>query len=62
VTTASDEARRYFHQGLSLTYAFNHPEALRAFRHARQLDPECAMCSWGEAYVVGPNMQPTVKR
>jgi tetratricopeptide (TPR) repeat protein len=56
VTTASDEARRYFDQGLALTYAFNHPEALRAFRYARRLDPDCAMCSWGEAYVLGPNI------
>lgn len=56
VTTANDKARRYFDQGLALTYAFNHPEALRAFRHARRLDPKCAICSWGEAYVLGPNI------
>ena len=42
VTTASDQAQTYFDQGLSLTYAFNHPEALRVFRHARGLDPGCA--------------------
>lgn len=56
VTTASDQAQKYFDQGLALTYAFNHPEALRAFRHASRLDSGCAMCFWGEAYVLGPNI------
>jgi tetratricopeptide (TPR) repeat protein len=56
LTTANDDAQQYFDQGLALTYAFNHPEALRAFRHARRLDPGCAMCYWGEAYVLGPNI------
>jgi hypothetical protein len=27
-------AQRYFDQGLRLTYAFNHAEAMRAFREA----------------------------
>src|SRR5512132_1041307 len=37
-------------------HAFNYPEALRAFRWAQQIDPGCAMCAWGEAYVLGPNI------
>lgn len=53
---AKDEARAFFDQGLILAYGFNHLEALRAFRHAQQLDPNCAMCFWGEAYVLGPNL------
>lgn len=56
VTTASAEAQAYFDQGLRLSYAFNHAEARRAFRAAQQLDPECAMCFWGEALVLGPNI------
>lgn len=56
ITTQSDEAQRYFDQGLRLAYAFNHPEALRAFRYAERLDPACAMCAWGQAYVLGPNI------
>ena len=56
VTTSNVDAQRYFDQGLRLAYAFNHNEALRAFRKAQQLDPECAMCYWGEAYVLGPNI------
>jgi tetratricopeptide (TPR) repeat protein len=56
VTTLSPLAQRYFDQGLRLTYAFNHAEALRAFREAQWQDPNCAMCYWGEAFVLGPNI------
>ena len=56
ITTADPMAQRYFDQGLRLTYAFNHPEALRAFKEAQRLDPDCAMCFWGEAFVLGPNI------
>ena len=49
-------AQRYFDQGLRLAYGFNHAEAERAFRTARKHDPACAMCSWGEALVLGPNI------
>jgi hypothetical protein len=56
ITATNTSAQRYFDQGLRLTYAFNHGEALRAFRAAQQLDPNCAMCYWGEAFVLGPNI------
>src|SRR3954452_15261707 len=56
VTTASPVAQRYFDQGLRLAYGFNHAEARRAFRKAQQIDPTCAMCYWGEALVLGPNI------
>src|SRR5215469_13603586 len=56
VTTANELAQSYFDQGLRLTYAFNHSEAQRAFRKAQKLDPDCAMCFWGEALVLGPNI------
>jgi tetratricopeptide (TPR) repeat protein len=56
VTTKSSEAQAYFDQGFRLTYAFNHGEAQRAFRKAQKLDPTCAMCFWGEALVLGPNI------
>lgn len=54
--TANEQAHAFFDQGLVLAYGFNHLEALRAFRHAQQLDPDCAMCFWGEAYALGPNL------
>jgi tetratricopeptide (TPR) repeat protein len=56
ITTANELAQSYFNQGLRLTYAFNHSEAQRAFRKAQKLDPDCAMCFWGEALVLGPNI------
>lgn len=56
VTTSSALAQKYFNQGLRLTYAFNHAEARRAFRQAQRLDPRCALCYWGEALVLGPNI------
>jgi tetratricopeptide (TPR) repeat protein len=56
VTTTSSLAQAYFDQGLTLTWAFNHAEAVRAFRHAQALDPACAMCAWGEAFALGSNI------
>jgi tetratricopeptide (TPR) repeat protein len=56
ITTKNPLAQRYFDQGLRLTYAFNHAEALRAYREAQRLDPTCAACYWGQAFVLGPNI------
>lgn len=56
ITTAAPAAQRFFDQGLKLAYAFNHAEAARAFRHAQRIDPHCALCYWGEALVLGPNI------
>jgi len=56
VTTANAQARRYFSQGLLLTYGFNHAGAVRSFREGQRLDAACAMCWWGEAVALGPNI------
>ena len=56
ITTFSSAAERFFNQGYRLAWAFNHDEARRAFRKAQRLDPNCAMCFWGEAWVLGPNI------
>jgi tetratricopeptide (TPR) repeat protein len=56
ISTSSADAQRYFDQGLTLSYAFNHAEAIRSFRQAAALDPACAMCYWGVAYALGPNI------
>jgi tetratricopeptide (TPR) repeat protein len=56
ISTDSAEAQKYFDQGLTLAYGFNHLEARRSFRMAQELDPTCAMCFWGEALVLGPNI------
>lgn len=56
ITTRSPLAQRYFDQGLTLVFAFNHAEAIRSFKDAIQLDPGCAMCYWGVALALGPNI------
>ena len=56
VSTRSAAAQRFINQGLNLAYAFNHAEARRAFREAARLDPNLAMAHWGQALVLGPNI------
>lgn len=52
----SADAQPFLNQGLNLVYAFNHNEALRAFREAERLDPTCPFAPWGEALALGPNI------
>jgi tetratricopeptide (TPR) repeat protein len=54
ISTKSPEAQRFFDQGLTLVFAFNHEEAARAFRRASELDPQSAMAFWGLALALGP--------
>jgi len=56
VTTPSTDAQTYFDQGLNFMFAFNHDEAIRAFRQATILDPTCAMAWWGVAIANGPHI------
>jgi tetratricopeptide (TPR) repeat protein len=56
VTTQSKQAQRYFDQGMRLLFGFNHREAIRSFRSAAHLDPQCAMAHWGVAYAHGPHV------
>jgi tetratricopeptide (TPR) repeat protein len=56
ITSASPEAQRYFDQGLALIYGFNHDAAIKSFDYALVLDPACAMCAWGKATALGPNI------
>jgi tetratricopeptide (TPR) repeat protein len=56
VSTTNAEAQRFFDQGLTLVYAFNHEEAIRSFRRAAELDPQLAMAHWGIALALGPNI------
>jgi tetratricopeptide (TPR) repeat protein len=55
VTTTNPQAQKYFDQGLSLLYGFNHAEATKAFEQASQQDPNLAMAYWGVAIVSGQN-------
>ncbi len=59
ITTKDADAQRYFDQGVIIDFAFNHAESVRSFKAAQTLDPECAMCFWGEALALGPNINVT---
>ncbi len=48
--------QRYFDQGLTWMYGFNHDEAIRSFEEVTRLDPECAMGWWGVAIACGPHI------
>jgi hypothetical protein len=56
VSTKNQEAQRFFDQGMSFVYAFNHAEAIRSFKRAGELDPQLAMAHWGIALALGPNI------
>ncbi|MEQ8313004.1 MAG: hypothetical protein RL839_03650 [Gammaproteobacteria bacterium] len=56
ISSSVTAAQQYFDQGIRLYYAFNHAEAIRAFKEAQRLDPSCAICWWGEALAWGPNI------
>ncbi len=56
VSTDSPQAQKYFDQGLTLVYGFNHAEAVRSFKAVTRLDPDCAMGYWGVALALGPNI------
>ena len=59
ITTNNKYVQRYFDQGLTIDFAFNHAESARSFRAGQTLDPNCAMCFWGEALALGPNINVT---
>ena len=57
ITTANPLAQRYFDQGLRLSLMLSitpRRSALSARR--RSLTPRCGICFWGEALVLGPNI------
>jgi tetratricopeptide (TPR) repeat protein len=56
ISTRNARAQLYFDQGVNLLFGFNHAEAIRSLREAARLDPKCAMCWWGVAVALGPNI------
>ncbi|NWF85773.1 MAG: hypothetical protein HXY18_18300 [Bryobacteraceae bacterium] len=61
VSTSNEMAKRYFDQGLTLVYGFNHDEARRSFLEAARNDPSFALAWWGVALAVGPNINDEAK-
>lgn len=62
ITTTSEQAQRYFDQGLRLVYAFNHEEAIRSFEAATQEDSQAPMPYWGIALALGPNINSAMEK
>jgi tetratricopeptide (TPR) repeat protein len=56
IRTANPKAQAFFDNGMQLAHAFAHNAAIHAFHEAARLDPECAMCLWGEAWAAGPTI------
>ena len=56
IQTDDPEVRRLFQRGVVLTYGFNHQEAHNVYMQAAAQDSNCAMCYWGAALVLGPNI------
>ncbi|HET9399087.1 MAG TPA: hypothetical protein VFO45_09750, partial [Sphingomicrobium sp.] len=56
ISTSNETVQRYFDQGMGFAYGFNHAAAIASFREGQRLDPNCAMCFWGEALAYGPNI------
>jgi len=62
ITTRVTAAQRWFTQGVLQAYAFNEIEAVRMFKAALAQDPRCALCAWGVAWQLGPNINNPSRR
>lgn len=56
ITTKVPQAQAFFDNGMQLAHAFAHKAAIKAMAEAVRLDPDCAMCRWGEAWASGPTI------
>lgn len=55
ISTTNPEAQKFFDQGLTLIFGFNHDAAIAMFQRAAELDPNAAMPHWGIALALGAN-------
>lgn len=58
VTTKSEEARKFFNQGVSQIHSFWFLESERSFLQAAALDPDMAMAYWGISVSAGGDYRP----
>lgn len=56
VSTTNQLAQKYFDQGLTFIFGFNHDAAIRSFNRALALDSKLAMAHWGIGLALGPNI------
>lgn len=53
ISTDHEAAQALFDQGMQLRWAYNMRESARSMASARRIDPNCAICYWGEAFGLG---------
>ncbi len=56
ITTANETRPGLFRSGPAARLCVQSRRGAARFRMAQKLDPDCAMCAWGEALVLGPNI------
>ena len=56
ISHAKPAAAKFFSNGLELHAAFAHRAGMAAMDEAVRLDPDCAMCKWGQALTQGPTI------
>ena len=56
IKTSSDDAQKFFDEGLTLLYGFNHEESFKSFGLAAAKDAAAPMPHWGMALALGTNI------
>jgi hypothetical protein len=56
IKTTSAEAQKFFDEGLTLLYGFNHEESFKSFERAAALDPKAPLPHWGMSLALGTNI------
>ena len=56
IKTANADAQRFFDEGLTLLYGFNHAESFTSFELAASKDPASPMPHWGMSLALGTNI------
>jgi len=56
IRTANADAQKFFDEGLTLLYGFNHEESFKSFELAASKDPASPMPHWGMSLALGTNI------
>ena len=59
IKTANADAQKFFDEGLTLLYGFNHEESFKSFELAASKDSAAPMPHWGMALALGTNINDT---
>ena len=59
IKTSSADAQKFFDEGLTLLYGFNHEESFKSFELAAKADAASPMPHWGMSLALGTNINDT---